>query len=93
MGLFGPTPPPRVTPDEYQRKVVPQLYARGFTQKERDEVALLFEADLDEQRTEDVGIDADELHRRIEWLKAHIGHHLLSAEKIGILEEILKEYM
>lgn len=93
MGLFGPTPPPRVTPDEFRNKVVSQLYVHGFSQKERDEVAKIFEADMHEQRDIDVGIDADELGRRIMWLKQNIGHHLLSAEKIDILEKVLKEYM
>ncbi|MBI1755389.1 hypothetical protein HY250_03620 [Candidatus Azambacteria bacterium] len=93
MGLFGPTPPPRVTPDEFKNKVISQLYVHGFSQKERDEVEKILRADLFEEKEVDVGIDAHELERTVSWLKANIGHHLLSAEKIDALENVLKSYV
>lgn len=90
MGLFGPTPPPRVTPEEFKSKVQSQLYVHGFSQKERDEVEKIFLADLYESKEEDKGIDGQEIEARVEWLKNNIGHHLLSAEKISSLETVLK---
>jgi hypothetical protein len=92
MGFFGSTPP-SVTPDEFKKKVLSQLYVHGFSQRERDEVEKIFHADLFEDRTEDVGIDAKELDRQIKWLKDHIGHHLLSAEKIDALEKVMRSYI
>ncbi len=93
MGLFGPTPPPRVTPEEFKKKVVSQLYVHGFSQKERNEVEELFAGDMYEDKEVDIGIDAGELARKVEWLKANPGKHVLSAEKISALEAVLKEYL
>lgn len=93
MGLFGPTPPPRITPEEFKKKVLSQLYVHGFTQRERDEVEKILHADMFEDRTEDIGIDAKELDRQIQWLKSNTGRHLLSAEKIDALDQVLRSYI
>ena len=93
MGLFGPTAPARVTAQEFKDKVVSQLYVHGFSQKERDEVEELFMGDMYEDKEVDQGIDAQELARKIEWLKANSGKHILSAEKITALEQALKMYI
>ncbi len=93
MGLFGPTPPPRVTAQEFKSKVVSQLYVHGFSQKERNEVEELFMGDMYEDKEQDQGIDLGELTRKVEWLKANTGKHILSAEKIAALEQVLKMYM
>ena len=93
MGLFGPTVPARVTAQEFKDKVVSQLYVHGFSQKERSEVEELFVGDMYEDKEVDHGIDAQELARKIEWLKANSGKHILSAEKITALEQALKMYI
>ena len=93
MGLFGPMPPTRVTAQEFKDKVVSQLYVHGFSQKERNEVEELFMGDMYEDKEVDQGIDAQELARKIEWLKANTGKHILSAEKITALEQALKMYI
>ena len=93
MGLFGPTAPARVTAQEFKDKVVSQLYVRGFSQKERDEVEELFMGDMYEDKEVDQGIDAQELARKIEWLKANSGKHILSVEKITALEQAFKMYI
>lgn len=93
MGLFDPTPPPRVTPEEYKNKVVSQLYVYGFSQKERDEVEELLAGDMHEDKEIDIGVDAGELARKIAWLKANIGKHVLTAEKIDALEKAMKMYI
>ena len=93
MGLFGPTPPPRVTAQEFKSKVVSQLYVHGFSQKERNEVEELCMGDMYEDKEQDQGIDLGELTRKVEWLKANTGKHILSAEKIAALEQVLKMYM
>ena len=93
MGLFGSTPPARVTAQEFKDKVVSQLYVHGFSQKERSEVEELFVGDMYEDKEVDQGIDAQELARKIEWLKANTGKHILSAEKITALEQALKMYI
>lgn len=93
MGLFGQTPPPRVTAQEFKDKVISQLYVHGFSQKERDEIEELFAGDMYEDKEIDQGIDAQELARKIEWLKANTGKHILSTEKISALEQVLKMYM
>ena len=93
MGLFGPTAPARVTAQEFKDKVVSQLYVHGFSQKERNEVEELFMGDMYEDKEVDQGIDAQELARKIEWLKANTGKHILSAEKITALEQALKMYI
>ena len=93
MGLFGPTAPARVTAQEFKDKVVSQLYVHGFSQKERSEVEELFVGDMYEDKEVDQGIDAQELARKIEWLKANSDKHILSAEKITALEQALKMYI
>ena len=93
MALSGPTPPARVTPQEFKDKVVSQLYVHGFSQKERSEVEELFVGDMYEDKEVDQGIDAQELARKIEWLKTNTGKHILSAEKITALEQALKMYI
>lgn len=93
MGLFGPTPPPRVTPEEFKNKVISQLYVHGFSQKERNEVEELFAGDMHEDREIDIGIDSGELARKIAWLRANTSKHILSEEKIGALENVLKAYL
>ncbi|OGD32466.1 hypothetical protein A3C91_02415 [Candidatus Azambacteria bacterium RIFCSPHIGHO2_02_FULL_52_12] len=93
MGLFGPTPPPRVTPEEFKNKVVSQLYVHGFSQKERNEVEELFAGDMYEDKEVDIGIDAGELARKIEWLKTNMDKHILSEEKIAALEAVFRQYM
>ena len=70
-----------------------QLYVHGFSQKERSEVEKLFVGDMYEDKEVDQGIDAQELARKIEWLKANSGKHILSAEKITALEQALKMYI
>lgn len=93
MGLFGPTLPPRVTAQEFKDKVVSQLYVHSFSQKERDEVEKLFMGDIYEDEEKDKGIDAQELARKIKWLKENSGKHILPAEKIASLEQVLKMYI
>ncbi len=93
MGLFGPTPPPRVTQEEFRNKVMSQLYVHGFSQKERAEVEKIARADLFEEKEADKGIDVKEIERMVEWLKANTGRHLLSAEKIDSLEKVLRSYL
>ena len=93
MGLFGPTPPARVTAQEFKDKVVSQLYVHDFSQRERSEVEELFVGDMHEDKEMDQGIDAQELARKIEWLKANSDKHILSAEKITALEQALKMYI
>jgi len=93
MGLFGSTPPARVTAQEFKDKVVSQLYVHGFSQKERSEVEELFVGDMYEDKEVDQGIDAQELARKIEWLKTNTGKHILSVEKITALEQALKMYI
>jgi len=93
MGIFGPNPPPRVTPREFERKVLPQLYANSFSTRERNEVEKIFQADLDEERDIEIGIDSGELERRVQWLRGNLGKHELSEEKIEKLEEILRNFI
>lgn len=85
--------PPRVTPEEFRNKALSQLYVHGFSQKERAEVEKIVRADLFEEREVDMGIDAKELERTVQWLRENIGRHILSAEKIDALEKVLRSYL
>lgn len=89
MGFFFNTKP-KVTKEEFQ-KVNNHLYSMGFTHKELEEVKEIFRSDMDESASYERGISAEEIDRGIQWMKANMNTHHISAQKIDILDKILKE--
>jgi len=92
MGIFFDDPKPRVTALEW-KKVRDNLYGEHhFTTKELEEVEGIFRGDMNEEREKDKGIDAEELVKGIQYLRAHINIHHISLEKINALEvEMMKK--
>ena len=90
MGLFGPTPPKRVTPEEFE-KIMSRLYGK-LDEAERIEVEKLFRADLNEVGVEQ-GITQAEFDVAMEWLEEHSRKHVLEDDDIERIKEYFKEHL
>jgi hypothetical protein len=85
--IFGPSPKPRVTKDEWQRVRSALSARRGFNKRELDEIEEIFRADLYENKKIDNGITTDELVRGIQWMRSNMSKHKISENKINAVEE------
>lgn len=85
--IFGQSPKPRVTKDEWQRVRSALSARRGFTKIELDEVEKIFSADMYEDRKINNGITTDELVRGIQWMRSNMSKHKISENKINAIEE------
>ena len=92
MVIFFDDPKPAITPLEW-KKVRDNLYSEHhFTTKELDEVEEIFRGNMYEERKIDMGINADELVKGIQYMRQHINLHHISLEKINALEtEMVKQ--
>ena len=90
MGLFGPTPPKRITKKEYDQ-VCSRLYGK-LEKDEREEVEKLFRADLNESGVE-AGISQVEFDTALEWLRNNQDKHRLEENDIALLETYFSEHL
>ncbi|OGN01720.1 MAG: hypothetical protein A3I26_01630 [Candidatus Yanofskybacteria bacterium RIFCSPLOWO2_02_FULL_43_10] len=88
MGFFFNTKP-KATKEEFQ-KVRNYLYSMGFTHKELERIKEIFRSDLDESASYERGISGEEIDKGIQWMRANVNIHHISASKIDILEKALK---
>ena len=88
MGFFFNTKP-KVAKEEFKR-IGNYLYSMGFTRKELERVKEIFRSDLDESSIYERGISSEEIDRGTQWMRAHMGVHHISSQKIDILEKGLK---
>ncbi len=92
MGIFSPTPGPRVTELEFQ-KVRSALRTHHFTDLDMEKVEGIFRGDLYEPRDIDKGIDRGEIARTIGWMREHPAVHKMSPEKVDTLERELLRWV
>ena len=81
---------PKVSKIEF-REILSQLVSKNFTQKERWEIEKIFHADLDESTDTQKGIDAEEIKNGIKWMRENMNKHIISDEKLSIIEKELVE--
>lgn len=94
MGLFDFNDSrPRVTPHEFKEKVRGELYGKGLTHKELDQIEGMFVGDMHEGRPSERGVDADEITHRMNWLRENKHTHTLSDEQIGHVEEAMRKHL
>ncbi len=86
MGIFFNDPKPRLTKEEWIKVRSALHYSHNFTTKELDKVEEIFRGDMDETKERDRGIDAEELVRGIQYMRAHMDVHHISSDKINALE-------
>ena len=91
MGIFFSNKKPRVSKEEWNKKVRNALFGRGLKEKEIDFIEGLFSGDMHEEREEERGIQAAEIDERVKWLKANSNLHTLTPEQISIVEQELKK--
>ncbi len=84
---------PRVTHHEFKEKVRGNLYGKGFTHKELDQLEGFLGGDMHEGKSMDKGVDAHEIDRGVEWLKENRHAHTFSDEQIGHIEDELKKHL
>jgi hypothetical protein len=89
MGLFGPTPPKRITESEF-KLLMSNLYG-SLDEKERIEIEKLFRGDMNEAGI-DEGISQPEFDAAINWLQGNMNKHVLEASDIAQLEASAKRY-
>jgi truncated hemoglobin YjbI len=90
MGLFGPSAPKRVTPEEFE-KIMSRLYGK-LDEDERVEVEKLFRADLHETDRER-GITQAEFDGAMRWLEDNAKKHVLEEDDIELIKEYFKEHL
>ena len=93
MGIFFDDIKPRVSVEEWKKKVRNILSAHDFTTKEIDFVQGLFQGDMYETNPKEMGLQADEIERGVSWLKQNKKLHSLSDEQITALDEELKKFL
>jgi hypothetical protein len=88
--LFGGSSKPRVTEKEY-KKVKGDLYAEGFSKRERNKVDEIFKADYYEKPTDahPRGLEKGEIEARIKWMRENKSKHNLSDKDIDAVEASL----
>jgi BMFP domain-containing protein YqiC len=90
MGLFGPSTPKRVTPEEFA-KIMSRIYGK-LDEVERVEVEKLFRADLHETGME-FGITRSEFESAMTWVRENRSKHVLEENDIELLEEYFQEHL
>ncbi len=91
MGIFFDDQKPRVTKDEWHKKVRNALFGRGLKEKQINYIEGLFSSDMNEKEYHQSGIQEEEIDNHIAWLKANPHLHTLSPEQINLVEEELKK--
>lgn len=91
MGFFFPDSKRTITKSEFQ-ELRGHLANNDFTHDEIDRIEGIFNADLNEEREDDIGIDEQEMKRGLEWMKSHLDNHHISERKIDILEREMREF-
>ncbi len=96
MGIFDfGNSKPRVSPEEFRKKVRLELYQKGLNEKQLDQVEGLFSGALTETRPsgQGAGIQSQDVDHVISWLRTHPHDHTFSPEKIDEIEVELKKYL
>ncbi|MDD5318518.1 MAG: hypothetical protein PHF79_01710 [Candidatus Pacebacteria bacterium] len=89
MGFFSK---PNVSRIEFDKHVMPHLAEHGVNQHERDRIRGMFEASLDGHGTYK-GIDKEEMHNTIKWMKDNMSKHNIPKAHVDLLEESLNAHM
>ncbi|MFA7252560.1 MAG: hypothetical protein WC027_01765 [Candidatus Paceibacterota bacterium] len=90
--LFGGSSKPRVTEKEFKR-TKSELYAEGFSKRERSKIDEIFGADFNMLGTDNHprGLERDEIDARIKWMRANKSKHGFSDSEISEVEAALKK--
>ena len=86
--IFG-GPPKRVTKQEFKRALG---RIERLNQDERDEVWMIFAGDMDEDG-QLAGVDANELKKRLAWMRANTSRHKLDLGEISEIEKELSDFL
>lgn len=92
MGLFFDDYKKKISKTEFE-ELRGHLASNDFTHEEIEKVAGIFNADLNEEREEDMGIDEKEIKVGLDWMRSHLDSHRISARKIDILEREMREFL
>lgn len=92
MGFFS-TKKKTVSEREMRDDVRSTLYSKGLKERELNEVAMIFRADLSEREESQKGIDVYELEQGIIWMRKHLDMHHLSSSEIDTVESVLKSHL
>ena len=84
---------PKVTQNEFKQKVRGNLYNKGFTHKELDQLEGFLGGDMHEGRSMDKGVDAKEIERGVEWLRGNKHSHSFSDKQIDHIDEELRRHL
>ena len=94
MGIFDfDNSKPRVTSDEFHKKVRNELYTKGFTHKELDQLEGIFGGDMNEGQHREKGIDASEIDRGVKWLRDNQHSHTFSEKQIDEIDAHMKKHL
>ncbi len=90
--LFGGSSKPRVTDKEFKR-AKSELYADGFSQRQRAKIDEIFGADFNMAGTDNHprGLEKEEIDARIKWMRANKSKHGFSDNEISEIEATLKK--
>lgn len=91
MGLFSK---PVITPHEFKKQIRRDLYSKGFSRKQLNEVEKVFRGDLSDKSPSSSfeGLDSKEIEGGVKWLRENPDKHKLSQDKISMLEESLRRH-
>ncbi|MGB8815748.1 MAG: hypothetical protein WCC74_00715 [Minisyncoccia bacterium] len=92
MGFFFPDSKNKISKSEF-KELRGHLSGNDFSHDEIDKIESIFNADLNEERENDSGIDEWEMKRSLEWMRSHLDEHHISEKKIEILERKMKEFL
>lgn len=89
MSIFGSSK--KIISHTEFKELQSELYSKGFTKNEREEVEKIFRGDLHESSEYERGIDAGEIENALKWMRENMKKHDIPSQKVDILEELLKE--
>lgn len=89
LWLFDGDSRKKVTKEEFRESVIPRLRDRGLSEDDIRYVRAVLDAALNEDKSNDQGVDEDEIERLIKNFKANAPGHL-SDENIKRIEEELR---
>jgi len=92
MGLFFRDEKKKISKTEFI-ELRGHLASNDFTHDEIDKIEGIFNANLNEEREDDIGIDEEEIKKGLEWMRSHLDAHNISERKIDTLEKEMREFL
>ena len=94
MGIFFSDPNPKVTKDEYNKKIKPELRHEHFSEADMRDVDKILAGNWEESEGHRYsGINKKEMERTIKYLEEHRSKHSLSDDQIKTLKEAMEKKM